>query len=96
MLLSLCNKTKMMKTQKIFYKSTEINKIAFSEIESYLEEKGHDVMKAFMLLADENEFVYVSNGFVRGLTRTENEAGEYHHYFIKDGKDYTANKYLFS
>lgn len=85
-----------MNTQKIFYKSTAINKIQFSEIESYLEDKGLDVMKVFFAIADENEFVYVSDGFVKGLKTKENGEGEWHHYFTKDGKDFNANKLFFN
>lgn len=78
-------KQRDMKVQKFFHRGTEINKIAFSEIEYDLEDKGIDVMKAFMLMADENENVYVSNGFLRGLgAASENEDGEWHHYFKKD------------
>jgi hypothetical protein len=73
-----------MKTQKLNIRGTEINKISFSEIELSLEEKGLNVDHIFVLLADQSEFVYVSNGFLRGLNSTENEVGEWHHYFTKD------------
>ena len=46
--------------------STTINKIQFSEIEDYLVEKGMNVNEVFSMIADEKEFVYVSNGFVFG------------------------------
>lgn len=72
-----------MKTFKFNHRGTEINKIQFSEIEMYLEEKGINVHDAFDLMADEKEFVYVSNGFVRCLFN-ENEIGEWHHFFVKE------------
>ena len=73
-----------MRTTKYNVRGTEMNKIQFSEIESYLEDKGLNVDAIFNQIADENEFVYVSNGFVKGLMNEENEAGEWHHFFKKE------------
>jgi hypothetical protein len=73
-----------MKIQKFNIRGTEVNKIQFSEIESYLEEKGLKINQIFATIADKDEFVYVSNGFVMGLKSHENEIGEWHHYFTKD------------
>lgn len=73
-----------MKIQKLNIRGTEMNKIRFAEIESYLEERGLDVNSAFAQMADENEFVYVSNGFINGLVRDEKQDGEWHHFFKKD------------
>lgn len=86
-----------MKIQKLNIRGTEMNKIHFPEIEPYLEEKGMDVMTAFDLLADENEFIYVSNGFVSGLKTNENDVGEWHHFF-KKGSDncFEAGKMKFN
>lgn len=73
-----------------------MNKLQFSEIESYLEDKGMSVNAAFEMLADEKEYVYVSNGFISGLRSKENEAGEWHHYFKKDEDgDFVAGKMKF-
>jgi len=86
-----------MQIQKIFNRGTEINKIPFSDIESYLEEKNLNVMSIFNAIADEREFVYVSNGFVRGLYAETNEEGEWHHYFKKDSEgDFFAGKLNFN
>ena len=73
-----------MKTIKYNIRGTEMNKIQFSEIEFFLEEKGLNVNEVFEKIADEKEFIYVSNGFVRGLTSEENEIGEWHHFFKKE------------
>ena len=73
-----------MKIQKINIRGTEVNKISFLDIEFSLEEKGLNVELIFSQIADQNEFVYVSNGFLRGLNSNENEVGEWHHYFTKD------------
>jgi len=73
-----------MRTLKLSYRGSEINKILFSEIEDYLEEKGFNVSELFDMMADEREYVYVSNGFLRGLMAEENEVGEWHHFFKKD------------
>jgi hypothetical protein len=73
-----------MKTLKYNIRGTEMNKMQFSELESYLEEKNININEAFDLMADENEYVYVSNGFIRGLLNEENENGEWHHFFKKD------------
>lgn len=73
-----------MKAVKLQIRGTEMNKIAFAEIEPYLEEKGMNVDAIFSTIADSSEFVYVSNGFVRGLKASENNEGEWHHYFKKD------------
>jgi hypothetical protein len=73
-----------MTIQKFNYRGTSMNKIEFREIESYLEDKGLNVNAVFEMIADENEYIYVSNGFVSGLEREENEAGEWHHFFKKD------------
>jgi hypothetical protein len=83
-----------MKIEKYNIRGTEMNRIQFSEIEIYLEEKGHNINVAFEMLADEKEFVYVSNGFVNGLLN-ENTPGEWHHYFQKEGNNFNAGKYNF-
>ena len=86
-----------MKLNKYNIRGTEMNKMQFSEIEYYLEEKGLNVMEVFAQIADENEFIYVSNGFVRGLTTNENEIGEWHHYFKKEADgSFTAGKLKFN
>lgn len=73
-----------MKAVKFNHRGTEMNKMHFSEIEDYLEEKGFNVNEVFEKIADEKDFVYVSNGFVRGLKSEENEIGEWHHFFKKE------------
>lgn len=85
-----------MKTYTFEHRGTQINKIAFSEIEYILEEKGLNADTAFNLMADENEFIYVSNGFVSGLKKDNNENGEWHHFFIKDGNSFNAGKFNFN
>jgi hypothetical protein len=86
-----------MKIEKYNIRGTEMNKIAFSEIEFDLETKGFDINKAFEQLADENtEYVFVSNGFVNGLNKDFNEAGEWHHFFKKENDGtFTAGKFYF-
>ena len=85
-----------MKIQKYNIRGTEMNKMQFSEIESYLEEKGMNVNEVFGMLADEKEYVYVSNGFVKGLTTVENDHGEWHHYFKKEADgNFIAGKMKF-
>lgn len=85
-----------MKVLKYNIRGTEMNKIQFFDIIEFLEEKNLNVDEAFDLLADENENIYVSNGFVRGLNN-ENEAGEWHHFFKKDEDGhFTAGKYKFN
>lgn len=81
---------------KFNHKGTEIVKIQFSEVESYFEEKGIDVNKAFSILADENENIYVSNGFYLGLLNNVNSKNEWHHYFTKEGNDFVAFKFQFN
>ena len=86
-----------MNAQKYNIRGTEMNKMPFSEIESYLEEKGLDVMAIFMQIADDSEFVYVSNGFVSGLRADQNEVGEWHHFFKKESDgNFTAGKLNFT
>ena len=86
-----------MKSQKVHHRGTEMNKIQFSEIEEYLKEKGLNVNEAFEILADEKEFIYVSNGFLHGLEKHENEQGEWHHFFKKDlDGNFEAVKYYFN
>jgi hypothetical protein len=83
--------------QKYFVKGTTINKIPFSEIEPYLEEKGFNINQVFLKMADDKEFVYVSNGFIQGLKADTNENGEWHHYFKKDDDGFfTAHKLFFN
>lgn len=85
-----------MKIQKYNIRGTEMNKIQFSEIEFDLEAKGINVNEAFDLMADEKEFVYVSNGFLRGLSASENDIGEWHHYFKKEADgNFVAGKLNF-
>lgn len=85
-----------MKTEKYNIRGTEMNRIQFSEIEDLLSDKGINVNKAFELMADDREFVYVSNGFVRGLNSEINESGEWHHFFVKDGNTFEAKKFQFN
>ena len=69
----------------------------FSEIESYLEEKGLNTNNIFSQIADDNEYIYVSNGFVRGLLSPENEIGEWHHFFKKENDgNFVAGKLQFN
>ena len=82
-----------MKTAKLNIKGSQINKIYFSDIEYDLEEKGFDIDTLFDLMADDNECIYVSNGFLTGL-KSENEPGEWHHYFIKEN-DFEAKRLTF-
>lgn len=77
-------KIEIVKIEKYNIRGTEINKMQFSEIEYYLEKKGFNVNKVFQEIADEKEFIYISNGFLRGLTADENEIGEWHHFFKKE------------
>ena len=72
-----------MKAIQFNHRGTTINKIQFSEIESILEDKGFNVDSCFNAMADENEFIYVSNGFVSGLNNDNNDE-EWHHFFKKD------------
>lgn len=85
-----------MKIQKYNIRGTEMNKMQFSEIEEILIEKHFNVQEVFEKIADQNEFIYVSNGFVKGLTSEINEIGEWHHFFKKetDGT-FTAGKLSF-
>jgi hypothetical protein len=86
-----------MNAQKYNIRGTEMNKIQFSEIESYLEDKELNVNEIFEQIADEKEYVYVSNGFVKGLLNENNEVGEWHHFFKKDlDGDFVAGKLQFS
>jgi hypothetical protein len=72
-----------MTIQKLQIRGTEMNKMQFSEIEDYLQEKGINVNEAFDLMADGKEFVYVSNGFITGLKNEETQPFEWHHFFKK-------------
>lgn len=86
-----------MKLVKYNIRGTEMNKMQFSEVEDYLLEKGLNVDEVFSQIADENEFIYVSNGFVMGLKEKENEQGEWHHYFKKESDGFfTAGKLKFN
>jgi hypothetical protein len=73
-----------MKAQIINIRGTQMNKMQFSEIEFDLEEKGMNVNEVFEMCADENEFVYVSNGFLNGLRKETNDLHEWHHFFKKE------------
>ena len=55
-----------MKIQKYNIRGTEMNKMQFSEIEEILIEKKFNVQEVFEKIADQNEFIYVSNGFIKG------------------------------
>ena len=50
-----------------------------------------------MNICDEKEIIYVSNGFLNALKKDEKEieAGEFHHFFVKDGKCFEAEKFYF-
>jgi hypothetical protein len=65
-----------MTTQILNVKGSRVFKMQFSEIESYLEEKGFNVDQVFNMMADEKEMVYVSNGFLSALKSETIELGE--------------------
>jgi len=91
------SKINIMTTQKFNIRGTEMNKVQFSEIEFDLESKGLNVNEVFYLIADDNEFVYVSNGFLSGLRKDVNECGEWHHYFKKESDgSFVAGKLQFN
>lgn len=86
-----------MKVQTFTHRGSQINKIPFSEIEYDLQDKGFNTNELFCKMADENEFIYVSNGFLRGLNEDVNQDGEWHHYFKKDSDgDFYAEKLKFN
>lgn len=86
-----------MKVQKYNVRGTEMNKIQFSEIEFDLENKGLNVNEVFEMIADESEFIYVSNGFLSGLRKDVNDNGEWHHYFKKESDgSFVAGKLQFN
>ena len=84
-------------TQELDIRGTRMNKVSFWEIEDILVSKGIDSNKAYNDLADEKEMCYLSNGFISGLQKEENEQGEWHHFFKKeeDGS-FEAGKFNFN
>ena len=73
-----------MKTQLLFSRGSRINKVQWSlDLEDILTEIGFDVNYLFNEMADENEYIYVSNGFLNRINK-EYEDGEWHHFFKKD------------
>lgn len=77
------------------YRGSEFQKVYFSDIEDDLIDFGFNSDELFELMADENECVYVSNGFLRGL-KNQPEIGEWHHYFKRnDEGDFDAFKLNF-
>lgn len=83
--------------QSIYHRGTEINKVFFYDVEELLESIGLDSNEVYNLLADENEFIYVSNGFCAALKNEEIQNGEWHHYFTKDENgQFEANKLYFN
>lgn len=73
-----------MTTEKINYRGTEINKINFYDLEDLLEQKGLYKKVFNNCLNEENDCVYISNGFLLGLNQEEVTPNEWHHYFIKN------------
>lgn len=67
-------------TTTIFYRGTEIKKVHINSVQEYLETKGLDIDTLF----GDDDYMYVSDGFIRGLYAEENTDGEYHHYFTKN------------
>lgn len=68
---------------KLNIRGTEMNKVDFSDIEEMLENKGINILEANALMADDNDKVFVSNGFLSGLKNETTEVNEWHHYFVK-------------
>lgn len=79
-------------TQTINYRGTSINKVHISDVQDELENKGLNINELF---GEEDDYCYVSCGFMRGLCASENTPGEWHHYFKKDGADFSAFKMNF-
>lgn len=83
-----------MKTQTIYSRGTQINKIAFSEIEDYIVDLGLNANEVSDALCGDGDFAYVSSGFLRGLKGAEQ--GEWHHYFVKADGEFEARKLNFN
>lgn len=83
-----------MDIQKLNIKGSQVNKIYFSDIEDYLIDCGFDSDELFDIMADSNECIYISNGFLSAVKRNDFEGGEWHHYFIKDN-DFEAKRLQF-
>jgi hypothetical protein len=81
-------------TTTFTYRGTTINKVHYKSIEDECEAKGIN-MNVLIPDADE-DFAYVSNGFLLGLSKDECEAGEWHHYFVKNGTSYEAKQMSFN
>ena len=60
-----------MKIQKYNIRGAEMNKMQFSEIEDYLEEKGLNVNEIFEMIADEKNLSMLVTGLLAGLGRTK-------------------------
>ena len=80
---------------KIFHRGTEINKINVWDNEDVFEAKGFDPFTICMELGGGDDFIYVSNGFVHGMSQEENTPGEWHHYFVKVDGCFEAEKFKF-
>lgn len=85
--------------KSIYNRGTEINKVYFYDVEDLFENLSIDSNQVYNLLADENEFIYISNGFCNALKNSSEDIqnGEWHHYFTKeeDGS-FQANKFYFN
>ena len=73
-----------MKTEKINYRGTEINKVDAYDVQDLLIDmdlNGKNILSQINPNEDDN--VYVSNGFLYALKNQESTINEWHHYFIK-------------
>ena len=76
----------------INYRGTMIMKCHISDVETSLLNKGLNIDVLF----GDDDYCYVSDGFLTGLAKEENESGEWHHYFTKEGAIFNANKMYFN
>jgi hypothetical protein len=82
----------------IYHKNTTINKIHFEDLSDMMADKGlnHSAIQGVLnTICGDDDYAYVSNGFLRGMSSDEIEMQEWHHYFIKDGSEFSAGKLNF-
>ena len=82
----------------INYKNTTINKIHFEDLRDIMTDKGlnHIAIQGVLnTICGDDDYAYVSNGFLRGMSAEEIEIQEWHHYFIKEGVEFLSGKLNF-
>jgi hypothetical protein len=86
-----------MKVQKIENRGTEINKVDAFDLKDLLIDMNLNGKRILSEInPNDEDFVYISNGFLNAVKNQECSINEWHHFFIKNGNYFECEKVNFN